>query len=249
MSGFGTTQIGQYGRMRTALEHEHGALRPTNGITIDWSTVTAAGSAVTLADGTQIAAGTKYLPLGRVLALITITEVQTLTVTGSPTGGTFTPTVPGYGATTAIAYNATAATLQTALEAVVGAGKVVASGSAGGPYTVTFDGTLGNIAQMTVATALTGGTSPGVTPATTSSGVAGFGKYGPYDSSATDGRQTLTPGRCFINNTLILEEDSRSDFPDAVYGGVARLALLTADATNPSASALRSAFPMLHLED
>ncbi|MFW3477497.1 hypothetical protein [Streptomyces microflavus] len=44
-------------------------------------------------------------------------EVQTLTVTGGPTGGTFTITWSGQ-TTAAIAYNATAAVVQTALEAL-----------------------------------------------------------------------------------------------------------------------------------
>jgi hypothetical protein len=46
---------------------------------------------------------------------------------------------------------------------------------------------------------LTGGTGP--TPAVTVAGTAS-GKYGPYDSAATDGRQTLTRGECFILDEL-----------------------------------------------
>lgn len=72
--------------------------------------------------------------------------VQVLTIVGSPTGGTFTITVAGQ-TTTALAYNATAATVQTALQAFSGgyAGAPTANpfgltvtGSAGGPYTITF---------------------------------------------------------------------------------------------------------------
>lgn len=55
----------------------------------------------------------------------------------APTGGTFTLTYQGL-TTAAIAYNATPATVQAALEALstVGAGNVAVSGAAGGPYTI-----------------------------------------------------------------------------------------------------------------
>lgn len=127
-----------------------------------------------------------YLPSGLVLAEKTSTglfgpysgttdEVQTATVTGAPTGGTFTLTWNGQ-TTAAIAYNATAATVQTALAALsnIGAGNVTVTGVAGGPYTVDFVGTLANtdVAQMTATASLTGGTSPGVTIATTTAGGA-----------------------------------------------------------------------------
>lgn len=99
--------------------------------------------------------------------------VQTVTVTGSPTGGTFTLTRSGQ-TTAAIAYNAAASAVQTALQNLsnVGAGNVAVTGSAGGPYTVTFQGTLGNqaITQMTATPSLTGGTTPGVTVAVVNAG-------------------------------------------------------------------------------
>lgn len=100
-------------------------------------------------------------------------EVQALTITGSPTGGTWTATFKG--ATTApIAYNATAAHVQAALAALptIGAGNVAVSGSAGGPWSVTFQGVLGatNQPQMTTTGSLTGGTSPAITPSTTTPG-------------------------------------------------------------------------------
>jgi hypothetical protein len=94
--------------------------------------------------------------------------VYTVTVTGSPTGGTYTLTVTtpdGAQTTAAIAYNATAATVQAAIEALsnVPTGAVSVSGS--GPYTVTFVGDLTD-QVVTVALAnnsLTGGSSPSVT--------------------------------------------------------------------------------------
>jgi hypothetical protein len=139
-------------------------------------------------------------------------EVQTATIGGTPTGGTFTLTLAGQ-TTTAIAFNATAATVQAALAALsnVGTGNVTVTGSAGGPYTITFGGVLAaeDIPALTHTDSLTGGSSPAVTIATSTAGgnahypngyipsgcaigkVTATGLFGPYDDSASDGRQTL----------------------------------------------------------
>lgn len=104
-------------------------------------------------------------------------EVQTVTISGSPTGGTFTLTLSGQ-TTGDIAFNAAASAVQSALEALstVGAGNVTVDGVAGGPYTVTFDPSLGDVAQMTADGAgLTGGTTPAVAVATTTGGQDGYG--------------------------------------------------------------------------
>ncbi|MGQ0774548.1 MAG: phage tail tube protein [Pseudonocardiales bacterium] len=102
-------------------------------------------------------------------------EVQTITVTGVPTGGTFTLTLSGQ-TTAPIAYNATAATVQTAIAALanVGTGKVTCTGGPlpGTAVTATFSGTLGDVAQMTRTSSLTGGTTPDVTIATTTPGLS-----------------------------------------------------------------------------
>ncbi|MGW0948548.1 hypothetical protein ACWD4O_39160 [Streptomyces sp. NPDC002623] len=115
-------------------------------------------------------------------------EVQTVTITGSPTGGTYTLTFSGQ-TTAGIPYNATAAQVKAALEALsnIAPGDVTVSG---GPHpgtvvSVTFAGAyLGeDVAQMTASAAsLTGGSSPAVTVATgTAGGAAG----------ASDGTQVL----------------------------------------------------------
>ena len=67
-------------------------------------------------------------------------EVWTVTLTGA-TGGTFKLAYEDDW-TGDIAYNASAATVETALEAVMGASNVSVSGSAGGPYTITATGDL-----------------------------------------------------------------------------------------------------------
>lgn len=100
-------------------------------------------------------------------------EVETLTVTGGPTGGTFTITFSGQ-TTAAIAYNATAAAVQTALEGLsnVNPGDITVTGNAGGPWTLTFGGQyLGeDVTQVTTTESFTGGTSPDITIATTTAG-------------------------------------------------------------------------------
>lgn len=86
-------------------------------------------------------------------------EVQTVTVTA--TGGTFTLSFGGQ-STGNIAEDASAATVETALEALSTIDGVSVSGSDGGPWTVTFD--TGNVAKTDVElmtgdeTNLTGGT-------------------------------------------------------------------------------------------
>ena len=101
-------------------------------------------------------------------------EKQSVTITGDPTGGTFTLTYSGQ-TTAAIPFDASAGEVQAALTALsnLRTGDVVVSGPVGGPYTVEFTNSLQatNVAQMTASGAgLTGGTSPSVTVATTTAG-------------------------------------------------------------------------------
>jgi hypothetical protein len=127
----------------------------------------------------QLPAGVNY-SAGQVLEEVTgaaQTEVQTVTVTGGPTGGSFTLGYPslsgGFDVTAAIAYNATALTVQAALEAVVGTGNVTVAGGAGGPWTLTYANELAlmDVAQPVLITnGLTGGATPSVAMATTTAG-------------------------------------------------------------------------------
>lgn len=91
---------------------------------------------------------------------LAINDLQTITLIGTPTAGTFTLTFQSE-TTVSIAYNATAATVQTALQSlgVIGVGNVSVAGSAGGPWVVTFIGNLADVAQptLTAQSALTGG--------------------------------------------------------------------------------------------
>lgn len=130
------------------------------------------------------------------------TEVQTATITGSPTGGSFTLTLNGE-TTAAIAYNAASSVVQAALLALpsLSPGDVTVTGSAGGPYTITFGGNLAgqNVAAITASGAgLTGGSTPGVTMATSTAG----------GGTGTDG---LDVPRGFLWNSLqLINEDGTS---------------------------------------
>jgi len=107
-----------------------------------------------------------------------VNDVQTVTLTGSPTGGTYTLTFGG-NTTAAIAYNAPATGTNSvqaalgALSSINGTGNVTVTGSAGGPYTITFVSALANAPQsLLVATSsLTGGTTPTVSISHTTTGV------------------------------------------------------------------------------
>lgn len=107
-------------------------------------------------------------------------EVQTVQISGTPTGGTFTISwdcpYRSTQTTAAIAYNATAATIQAALRLLPGLESVVVANTAGAPpdqtVSVTFHGCVGNVAQLTSTSSMTGGT-PVITHATTTAGVEG----------------------------------------------------------------------------
>lgn len=165
-------------------------------------------------------------------------EVQVVTVNGSPTGGTFTLAFRGV-ATSGIAYNAAAGTVQTALQGLstIGAGNATVAGSAGGPYTVTFAAALAATAVDEITadgSALTGGTNPSVTVETTTEGEAADGITGLInqpgvqtgildvtdadsllDAIALASAAEVMPNRWFVNGTDFialrkLKEDATS---------------------------------------
>lgn len=99
-------------------------------------------------------------------------QVQNLVIVGTPTGGTYTLTYAGQ-TTTALAYDATASEIQTALQALstIGSGNVTVTGSgtSSAPFVVTFVNDLApqtpqiaSPALITATSSLTGGTSPSV---------------------------------------------------------------------------------------
>jgi hypothetical protein len=96
-------------------------------------------------------------------------RVQTATVTGTPTGGTYTLVGSNGSVTGTIAYNATAATVQTAIRTLGDDySAATVSGSAGGPYTITLNPGASGPEPLALGTnSLTGGTAPSVTIAAT----------------------------------------------------------------------------------
>lgn len=112
---------------------------------------------------------------------VTRNEIQTLTITGAPTGGTFTLTYDGQ-TTAAIAYNAAASAVQSALEALsnIEVGDVACTGGAlpGSAVHIEFTGTLAqtDVAAITSTDSLTGGTSPATAIAETKKGGTSVGR-------------------------------------------------------------------------
>ena len=90
-------------------------------------------------------------------------RVQVVTITGTPTGGTFTLTLGG-ASTGALAYNVSTAAMQTAIRALgTPWAAATVTGTAGANYTVTLSVLGGASGPLVVAAnALTGGTSPQV---------------------------------------------------------------------------------------
>lgn len=108
-----------------------------------------------------------------------VDEVQTLAITGTPTGGSLTLTYDGE-TTAAIAYNASATEVQNALQALsnVAAGDVACSGGnlPDTAVSIAFRRNLGglNVSLITAdGTNLTGGTVPTASVTTTTAGIRG----------------------------------------------------------------------------
>lgn len=133
--------------------------------------------------GTCIGIGTfqKTLPSGvqeyHEISLQTVpkNEVQTLSITGAPTGGTFTLTYSGQ-TTGSIASTASASAVQTALIALsnLATGDVVCTGGSlpGTTVTITFGNTLANtdVSIITSTSSLSGGTAPAISITETQKG-------------------------------------------------------------------------------
>lgn len=103
-------------------------------------------------------------------------QVETITISGTPSGGTFPVNAPGYPTVAPFAYNVPTTTMQTALRAAWGI-PVTVTGTAGTSYVITTpaaDGAFPLINCSGASSTLTGGTSPNATVAVTTPGVAGI---------------------------------------------------------------------------
>ena len=104
-----------------------------------------------------------------------VNEVQTITPTGTISGGTWTLTINPAGTavtTAAIPYNAAAAAIKSAIDTALPGNTITVAGSATiatVAHTLTYTG-YGNPAQATVNTALLTGTTPTLTVTTTTAG-------------------------------------------------------------------------------
>lgn len=173
-------------------------------------------------DGVSLAPSQYYQKgtvLGQVLGSgVAVNERQRVTITGSPTGGSFTLTYDGY-TTVALPYNATAAQVQAALEALapIGVGNVSCGGGAfpGTAITVDFVGLCGGMDHplMVVSGNFTGGTNPAISIAETIKGVPAGAYFSKYDDTASGELVGLATAKC------ILRYDVRTDAYGRCYLG------------------------------
>lgn len=137
-------------------------------------------------------------------------EVQTVTITGSPTGGTFTLSFGGVLAedptyVPTLPYNASAAAVAAAIANLpyygpnedllyVGASNVTVTGPSSGVYTVTFTGLLAGaiVPKLSAVAAFTGGTSPAIATAITTAAQPGLTPNGYIPSGTAIGKVTAT---------------------------------------------------------
>lgn len=173
---------------------------PASGVSSNAGTI--AFAAATTAEGTVVAWGIfDALTGGNLLYfgdLVGTNEGQSLSISGSPTGGFFTLTF-GSDTTVDIPYNASAATVQAALEglASIGEDNVTCTGGPlpGTAVTVTFTGSLASAAQslITHTDSLTGGTAPAASVTETTGGATGNKNINPGDTfSIQTGKLSLS---------------------------------------------------------
>lgn len=163
--------------------------------------------------------------------IVSTAEVQTVTV--DATGGTFTVTWNG-ATTSALAFDVSAATFTTAMDAVAdGAGNVVVTGgpgAAGGgtPYTLTWSAGRGNVpAPTTDATSLTGGAGTAVV-ATTAAGVSALADPWLSVGAHAEPTTSVVPDRgdwqwCMMEVAAWMADESWTDDPANVSPIIADL--------------------------
>jgi phage tail sheath protein FI len=122
--------------------------------------------------------------------LLSVNEVQTLTKSGTISGGTWTATLLG-NTTAAIQWDATSAQVKAAIDTAIPGNTITVAGGpiATTPFTVTFGGgTYGDVSPIVVNVASLTGTTPGITVATTTQGVAGEGYVALPQTAWTSGQ-------------------------------------------------------------
>ncbi len=200
------------------------------GVTVAWELVDAETTDITLDDDTPVFAGEKYIRYGTVMVPVTTSEVQTVDLSGGddPNGGTWDMTILGE-TVSDLAWDVSAATLQTSIRALAAdhADEVMVTKS-GFIYTITFSDDQGDVDEITVdSTGLTSAGTVTVTVTTGTPGVDYSAKWAPFDSSQSDGRQTLSRSRVGIVDYTIKESEN------SVVGGATNdtklIGLITGD--------------------
>lgn len=145
-----------------------------------------------------------------------VNEVETVTV--NATGGTFTLTFSGQ-TTAAIAFNATAGAVQSALEALsnIAPGDITVTGGpeATGPVTVEFRGAYAgtNVTQMTANSgSLTGGTHTATVATTIGGAAAQTGQERAITLAAVDEAGNAPSGGAIAAGQALLEADREVNF-------------------------------------
>lgn len=164
-----------------------------DGIIPCWAPQEAITDAVTMMPGVY-PSGTV---IGQQTTLTTLNDVQTLTVSGTPTGGSFTVQFNGV-VSGAIAFNSTVVQTQAVLDAMVnypGAGNILVSGGTlpGATQVFTSVNSMAGRNQpvwIMYSNSLTGGAAPTATFVHTTPGVSVGGGWGAYLSGNADGTQT-----------------------------------------------------------
>ncbi|MCG9895424.1 MAG: hypothetical protein MH204_08120 [Fimbriimonadaceae bacterium] len=239
---FGPRVIGSAGRGPLILAHDNGALYKAGGATIDWSTVAPV-------DG--------------------VNEIVTLTVTAS--SGNISATLGGQTAT--VAFDASADVLETALEALstIGNGNVRVT-KAGSVFTLEFieglrRANIGTISATGATVAVVQeGSAVGelslfdgtkvkagdkVIPAgTVISKITSSGRYGPADTSASDGRQVVTAlakGSSYLVTKHIIQSEGHEIVGGLLEAGTVFRNRLAIGGTNqPTEANFVAMFPAIH---
>lgn len=126
---------------------------------------------------------------------VTALEVQTVTISGTPTGGSYLLQWTGpdslLRSTGPLAHNASGSAVQTALRAIPGLESVTVTTTGTSPnytHTITFVGVVGDPGQLVSVNDLTGGVSPTISHATSLASSAGAyrGKALEFDSDGAE---------------------------------------------------------------
>jgi len=149
-----------------------------------------------------------------------VSEVDTLTITGGPASGNFTVTVGGVTSGN-VAFNATGATLQTALEAManIAVGDVTVTGGAGGPYVLTWAKAFAFMPiTLTLANTFNAGT---ITAVKTTAGVASSpGANAPVSGGVINlTSANCTPAAAIVGSTNIVPASFGAPNPNTFVSG------------------------------